>query len=112
MVKVSEVEPPTGTLPAPNALMITGGATTVMLATEVLPVVPPASVEVAVTLLLFALAVVPVTSNEMVQNAPGARVAPDKLVLEDPSTAVAIPLQVLDRLPGVATTSPAGRLSV
>src|SRR5260370_39316794 len=44
MVKVNEVVPLSGMLAAPNALMITGGATTVILALEVLPV--PPSVEV------------------------------------------------------------------
>jgi len=43
-VKVKEVAPFSATLAAPNALMITGGDTTVMLALEVLPV--PPSVEV------------------------------------------------------------------
>jgi hypothetical protein len=37
-VKVNEVEPFSGMLAAPNALMITGGPTTVMLAFEVFPV--------------------------------------------------------------------------
>ena len=37
-VKLREVEPPSGMLAAPKDLMITGGATTVMLALEVLPV--------------------------------------------------------------------------
>jgi len=56
-VKVSDVEPFSGTLAAPNALMITGAPTTVMLAFEVLPV--PPSVEVICTLLFFTPAVVP-----------------------------------------------------
>ena len=43
-------------LAAPNALMMTGGATTVMEALEVLPV--PPSVEVTCTLLFFTPAVV------------------------------------------------------
>jgi hypothetical protein len=36
----------------------------------------------------------------------------DKLAEEDPATAVAVPPQVLVKLLGVATTNPAGRLSV
>ena len=44
MVKVSEVEPFSGMLAAPNALMITGGPTTVMLAFDVLPVPPSVDV--------------------------------------------------------------------
>src|SRR4029077_15469866 len=97
-------------LAAPKALMITGGATTVIDAFEVLPV--PALVEVAWTLLFFTPAVVPVTFTEIVQLAAGAKVAPDKLTEEDPATAVAVPLHVLVRPFGVATTNPAGRLSV
>src|SRR6202045_3774575 len=93
-----------------KALLIVGGATTVRLAFDVLPF--PAFVELAVTLLFFTPAVVPVTLTETVQLAPGASVAPLRLIEEDPSTAVAVPLHVLFRLPGVATTNPAGRLSV
>ena len=43
-VKLSDVEPFSGIEAAPNALMITGGATTVMLELDVLPA--PASVDV------------------------------------------------------------------
>ena len=37
---------------------------------------------------------------------------PVKLILVDPATAVAVPLQVFDNPFGVATTSPVGRVSV
>jgi hypothetical protein len=57
MVNVSEVEAFTAMLAAPNALMITGGPSTVMDALLVFPV--PASVELIVTLLFFTPAVVP-----------------------------------------------------
>jgi hypothetical protein len=109
-VNVKEVEPFSGMLAAPNALMMTGGATTVMLALDVFPV--PPFVEVACTLLFFTLAVVPCTLTEIVQLAPGARLAALKETEEAPFTAVAVPLQLLVRLLGVATTTPAGRLSV
>ncbi len=66
MVKVSEVELFNGILAAPNALRITGGATTVMLAMEVLP--GPPSADVACTLLLFAPAIVPVAFTDNVQE--------------------------------------------
>src|SRR5882724_10301508 len=112
MVKVRLVEPFNGMLAAPNALMITGGATTVILAVEMVLVNPPTSVEVAVTLLLFTPAVVPVTFREIVQDAAGARVAPDRLTVPEPATAVAVPLHVLVNPLGVVTTNPAGRLSV
>lgn len=50
--------------------------------------------------------------TEIVHEPAGPRLAPDKLTDDEPSTAVAVPPQVLFRLPGVATTKPAGRLSV
>src|SRR5882724_6008341 len=110
IVKVKLVDPFSGMLAAPNALMITGGATTVTLAFEVLPV--PPSVEVTCTLLFFAPAVVPVTFTDNVQEVLMAKVPTDKLTVPDPATAVAVPPQVLDSPLGVAITKPAGRLSV
>ena len=110
MVKVREVDPFSGMLAAPNALMITGGATTVMDAFDVLPV--PPSVDVTWTLLFFTPAVVPVTLTDNVQDALEARIPPERLTEPDPATAVAVPPQVLVNALGVATTKPAGRLSV
>ena len=46
------------------------------------------------------------------QLAPGARVWPLRLTEEAPATAVTVPVQVPPTFGGVATTSPAGRLSV
>src|SRR6266851_4002903 len=98
-------------LAAPNALMITGGATTVTLALEVLPV--PPSVEVTCTLLFFAPAVVPVTFTEKVQEELVAKVAPDRVTLPEPAVAVMVPPPQLPVRPfGVATTKPAGSVSV
>ena len=57
MVKLSDVEPFSGMLAAPNAFAIVGGATTVIDALEVFPV--PAAVSATVTLLFFTPAVVP-----------------------------------------------------
>jgi len=110
MVKLRLVEPFNGMLPVPNALLMLGGATTVIEALAVLPV--PPSVELTVTLLVFAPAVVPVTFADTMQDAPGARLPPDKDTEDDPLTAVAVPPQLLVRLAGKATTRPAGRLSV
>ena len=110
MVKLRLVEPFSGIEAAPNDLMMTGGPTTVMLALEVLPV--PPFVELTVTLLFLTPAVVPCTLTETVQLAPAASVAALKLTEEDPATAVAVPLQVVLMPLGVATTRPAGRLSV
>jgi len=109
-VKVREVAPFSGMLAAPNALVIAGGPTTVMLALEVLPV--PPSVEATCTLLFFTPTVVPVIFRETAQEALAARVAPERLTEVAPATAVAVPPQVLLRLFGVATARPAGRLSV
>ena len=110
MVKLRLVEPFSGMLAAPNDLMMTGGPTTVIDALEVLP--KPALVELACTLLFFTPAVVPWTFTETVQLVFGASAAPLKDTATDPSTAVAVPLQVLFRLPGVATINPPGKLSL
>jgi hypothetical protein len=110
MVKLKLVEPFSGIVAAPKALIITGGPVTVMEALEVLPV--PLSVEVTVTELFFMPAVVPVTLTDTVHDALLARVPAERLTLDDAATAVAVPPQVLLMPLGVATTKPAGRLSV
>ena len=110
MVKLKLVEPFSEMLAAPKAFVMVGGPTTVIEALEVLPV--PPSVEVTWTLLFFTPAVVPCTFTETVQEALPARVPADKLMLPDPATAVAVPPHVLFRPDGVATTRPAGKLSV
>jgi hypothetical protein len=110
MVKLRLVDPLNGILAAPKTLLITGGATTVTLAFDVFPA--PASVEVIVTLLFFTPAVTPVTFTDRVQDALVARVPPERLMLDDPATAVAVPLHVVVNPLGVATTSPAGRVSL
>jgi len=110
MVKLKLVEPFSGMLAAPNALIMTGGPVTVIDAFDVLPV--PASVEVTWTLLFFTPAVVPCTFTETVQLALAASVPAERLILPDPATAVAVPPQVVLSALGVATTRPAGRLSV
>ena len=110
MVKVSVEVPFRGMLVGLNALLIVGGATTVRLAVPVLPV--PATVSLALTLLLFTPAVVPCTVTETVHDAPGARLELESATEDDPSAAVAVPVHVVLGFPGVATTKPAGRLSV
>ena len=105
------VEPFSGMLAAPNALMITGGEVTVMEALDVLP--GPLSVAVTVTELFFTPPVVPVTFTLKVQEVVLARVAPERLTLPEPATAViAPPPQEPVRPFGVETTRPAGRVSV
>ena len=54
----------------------------------------------------------PCTLTETVQLALAAKVPAERLMLPEPATAVAVPPQVLFRPEGVATTRPAGRLSV
>src|SRR4029077_11221027 len=54
----------------------------------------------------------PVTLTLTVQDEAAATVAPVKLTVPEPATAVGVPLQVPPRLFGVATTIPAGRVSV
>src|SRR5579864_4940708 len=110
MVKVTVVVPFSGMLPAPNALLIVGGATTVTVALAVL-LLPP-SVELTCTELLLSPAVVPCKFTETTHEALAASVPPDRLTELAPPVAVAVPPQVLLRLGVEATTSPAGKLSV
>jgi hypothetical protein len=56
--------------------------------------------------------VVPVAFTETVHDVLGPNVPLDKLTEEEPTTPEATPPQVLLRLLGVATTRPAGKLSV
>jgi hypothetical protein len=110
IVKLSEVLPFSGMLAAPNALMIVGGEITETLAFEVFPV--PPLVEFTVTLLFFTPPVVAVTLTDKLQVVLDASVEPERLTDEAPAVAVAVPPQVLLRPFGVATTKPAGKLSV
>lgn len=110
IVKLRLVEPFCGMLAAPNAFVIVGGPTTVTLAVEVV-LVPP-SVELACTELFFTPTVVPVTLTETVQFPLAASVAPVRLTEPPPAVASAVPPQVLLSPLGVATTKPAGKLSV
>jgi len=111
MVKVSDVEPPTGMVAAPNALVIAGGEATDSVAVAVLPV--PPLVELTVTELFLAPEVVPVTLTENVQVPPAAMAAPLRLTVLDPAVAVMVPPpQVPVRPLGVETTRPDGNVSV
>src|SRR5580698_8822014 len=83
---------------------------TTSVAVEVLPA--PVCVEVTVTLLLSVPVVVPITLKEIVQEAPAAKLPADKLAEEVPEAPVTVPPQPLSvKLLGVATASPAGKLS-
>jgi len=94
----------------PKALLSTGAAMIVMLAFEVFPV--PPSVEATCTLLFFTPAVVLMTLTENEHAALAASVPADRLADEAPPAAVAVPPHVLVTPLGVASSNPAGRLSV
>jgi hypothetical protein len=113
LVTVNErlVVPFSGIDEAPNDFDNAGGATTVIDAVAVLPV--PPSVELTLTLLFFTPAVVPVTLTENVQLSPPASVAPLKLTLDEPASAVIVPPPQDPVRPfGVETSRPAGSVSV
>src|SRR5215813_2677673 len=93
-------------LPGLKALLIEGGATTVSEVLEVLPV--PAVVSLTVTLFGANPATFPLTSTLIWQEAPGARLAPVKLMTPEPAVAEGVVLQVLVKPLGVATTSVPG----
>jgi hypothetical protein len=110
-LKVSEVVPFSGIDAAPKTLLNVGGPTTVMLAFDVFPV--PPLVEETVTELFLTPAVVPVTFTKKVQELLIPSVAPERLTLEEAAVAVIVPPPHAPVSPfGVATTTPAGRLSV
>jgi hypothetical protein len=121
MVKLSDVLPPRGTDAAPKASLIVGaGASTKRDAVAVLP--GGARAAVTVTALVFVPTVVPVTLTEIVQE-PSTEPTrsrsklPERLTLPLPAVAVTVPPNgAAKHVPvspfGVATTSPAGRLSV
>jgi hypothetical protein len=110
MVKFSVAVAFTGIVAELNAADSEGGATTASDALAVLP--EPPSTEVTVTLLFLAPAVVPVTFTDNVQDAPAARVPPDRLTEDDPAAPVAVPPQLLVNVGVEATTRPAGKLSL
>src|SRR6266849_10244194 len=112
MVKVSEVDPPTGTLAAPKALIMTGGETTVTVAVLLVAPAPLSLEEIAPVVFALTPAVVPVTLVVSVHELLGGRVEADRLIVDDPATAVGVPPHELVRPLGAATTNPAGRLSV
>src|SRR5436853_251649 len=92
---------------------MTGGApSTVTVAFAVLPLPPSTDVTALVTLFLTP-AVVPVTFTLKVHVPFAGRVAPVRLIVPEPAVAVMVPPPHVPASPfGVATTSPAGRLSV
>jgi hypothetical protein len=108
--KLSEVELFNGMLEEPNTLLMVDGATTTMLALDVL--LCPPCVEVTVTLLFCWPALMPVTLTETVQEEPAAMLPPAKLTMPAPAVAVTVPPQVVVAFGGEATCSPEGSPSV
>jgi len=111
MVKLRLVLPFTGIEAALKALLMVGGLATVMLADAVLPV-PPLVEVTAPVVLFFTPEVVPVTFTEIEQELLIATVPVPRATLPLPAAAVTVPPQVLVSPFGVATTRPAGRVSV
>jgi hypothetical protein len=114
IVKLSEVDPFSAMLAAPNDFTIVGGAiaATVTLA-DAVPPVPPSTEVTAPVVLFFVPSVMPVTFTLKVHEALDARVALAKLTLPDPAVAVIVPPPQLPVSPfGVETTRPAGSVSV
>src|SRR5436305_1331151 len=91
----------------------TGAATaiTVTLA-DAVPPVPPSTEVTAPVVLFFVPAVVPCTFSDTVHEVLPASVAPDRLTDPAPATAVVVPVQVVVKALGVATSRPAGNVSV
>src|SRR5207244_9063360 len=117
IVKVSDVVAFIAIVDGLKALTIDGGATTVRLAVLLAAPVPPSVDVTAFVVLLFVPAVVPVTLTEHVHDepAPGdaVLVPPESLIEPLPATAVTVPAPQEPARPfGVATTRPAGRVSV
>lgn len=110
IVKLKLADPFSGMLAALKASLIVGGAATVRLAEAVFPF--PPLLEPMVTLLFFAPAVVPVRFKLNVQDAPAASVPPERLTADEPVAAAAVPVQVVVKALGVATTRPVGKLSL
>src|SRR5260370_12729004 len=96
---------------AKSVLVMVGGAATFKVADAVLPV--PPLVEVTLPVVLRKLpGVLPVTFTDRVQLLLTAMVPPVSDTLPEPATAVAVPPQVFVNPFGVATTIPAGNVSV
>src|ERR1700687_5872221 len=111
IVSVRLVNPLSGIVAAPNALLMVGGVATLRLALAVLPV--PPLVELTLPVVLFLVPeVVAVTFTTTVQLLLTAMLPPVSEMLPLPATAVGVPPQLLVKPLGVATTSPAGNVSV
>lgn len=111
ILSVSVVLPFNGMLGVAKVFNRTGGATTVRLADEELPV-PPSLEVTGPALFVYAPAVVPVTLSEMLHDRFAAMVPPVRLMEVVPAVAVNDPAQVLLELAGVEMTRPVGSVSL
>jgi len=112
MVKLSVVVPFNGMVDAPKAFVIDGGATTVIGAVLLARPVPPFVELTAPVVFVNAPAVVPVTSTETVHGPLVPIEPPLRLTDVALATGVNVPPQVFDPPGLLATTRPAGKLSV
>jgi hypothetical protein len=111
-VKLSDVVPFNGIVAAPNVFAILGGEITLRLAAPVFPLPPLAEVTAAVVLVTLP-ADVPFTLTLNVHEPLAAMFAPDKLTMLAPELAAIVPPPQVPVTPlGVATTRPAGNVSV
>jgi hypothetical protein len=110
-LKVKVVVPFSGIVAAPNALVIVGGVATARFAVAVLPVPPLVEVTLPVVFVKFPDAV-PVTLTWTAQLLFVAMVPPVRVMVPEPAIAVAVPPHVFVTPLGVATTIPAGSVSV
>jgi len=111
IVKVNDVVPFRGTVAAPKALAMDGGATTLMLAEAVPPVLPSVDVTFPVVL-FFVPAAVPVTLIAKVQEVLCASEAPVRLITLVACVPVIVPPPQDPVSPlGVATTNPTRSVS-
>ena len=111
IVKVRDVVAFTSIVPAPNVLVIEGGERTIKVAVEVFPV--PPLVEFTWTLFVSVPLAVARTLTLKLHEPLAAIVAPDKLTMPLAAAAVIVPPPHVPLSPlGVATTNPAGKLSV
>src|SRR5579864_4341528 len=111
-VKLNDVVPFRGIVPAPNVWLTVGAAVTPKFAVAALPL--PALADVTgVVVFVRSPGNVAFTFTLNVHDALGDRVAPDKLTLLDPATALMLPPPHDPVKPlGVATTRPPGSASV
>jgi hypothetical protein len=110
-VKLRVVEPFNGIVVAPNPMLRVGAVAELSVADAVLPV-PPFVEVTAPVVLTNAPARVVVTLTVTVQEELAATVPPVRLEEPEPATAVAVPPHVFVSPFGVATTRPAGNVSL